>query len=80
MVRTILYLAIILGSPSLYIWINFKLINQYQQKYPSLKAKYKMGTYQKDSFPGGSNIYLNLITCEDNTVIPEILQSCVLHW
>ena len=27
--------------------INFKLINQYQQKYARLKIKYEMGTYQK---------------------------------
>ena len=27
--------------------INLKSINQYQRKYPRLKAKYKMGTYKK---------------------------------
>ena len=60
--------------------INLKLINQYQQKYPSLKAKYKMGKYKKCSFCGGSNINLNIIMCEDRIVIPSILKSCLLHW
>ena len=32
--------------------------------------KYKYGTYHKGYFLGGSNIYLNLVTCEDNIVIP----------
>ena len=31
-------------------------------------------------FCGEVNIYLNLITCEDNIVIPPIIQSCVFHW
>ena len=31
-------------------------------------------------FCGGGNIYLDLITCEDNIVIPPIIQSYVLHW
>ena len=39
-----------------------------------------MGTYQKGSFCGGSNIYINLITCEDYIFIVSILQSYVLHW
>ena len=43
-------------------------------------AKYKDGMYHKCSFRGGSNININLITCEDNIVIPKILQSYVLHW
>ena len=30
--------------------INLKLIGQYQQKDPSLNAKYKMGTYKKVIF------------------------------
>ena len=59
---------------------QFKLIYQYQQKDPSLIDKYEMGTYQKGSFRGGSNIYLNFITCEDNIFIPLILQSFMLHW
>ena len=49
--------------------INLKLIAKYQWKEPSLLAKYKDGTYHKGSFCGGSNIYINLITCEDNIVI-----------
>ena len=51
-------------------FINFKIIDQYQQKYPSLEAIYTTGTYQKGSFCGGSNIQLNLITCKDKIVIP----------
>ena len=43
-------------------------------------AKYKEGTYHKDYFCGGSNIYLNLITCEDNIGILPIIQSYALHW
>ena len=43
-------------------------------------AKYKEGTYHRGYFCGGSNIYLNLITCEDNIVIPPILKIYVLCW
>ena len=50
--------------------INYKLIDQYQIKGPRLKAKYKMGTYQKGSFCGVSHLDLHLTTCEDNIVIP----------
>ena len=39
-----------------------------------------MGTYQEGSFCEGSNININLIICEDNIVIPSILQSYTLHW
>ena len=60
--------------------INFKLINYYQWKYPSLLAKYKMGMYHKYYFCGGINIYLNLIPCEDKIFITLILQSYILHW
>ena len=42
--------------------------------------KYEDGTYHKGSFRGGSNSDFNLITCEDNIVIPSKLQSYVLHW
>ena len=45
--------------------INLKLIDQYQRKDPILLAKYKDGTYQKGSFCRGSNIYINLIMCEN---------------
>ena len=41
---------------------------------------YKYVIYNKGSFCGGSNVDLNLITCEDKIIIPEILQSYVLHW
>ena len=39
-----------------------------------------MGEYQKGYFCVESNIYLNLITCEGNIVIPPIFQSYVLRW
>ena len=39
-----------------------------------------MVTYHKYSFRGGSNINIIIITCDDNIVIPSILQSYVLHW
>ena len=39
-----------------------------------------MGTYHNGPFCGGSNIYLNLITCEDDIFIPPILKSYLLHW
>ena len=39
-----------------------------------------MGMYQKGSFREGSDINLNLITCEDNIIILSILQSCLLHF
>ena len=42
--------------------------------------KYEDGTYQFFYFCGGSNIDLNLRTCEDNIFIPSIIQSYVLHW
>ena len=60
--------------------INLKKIDQYQQKDPKLLAKYKEGTFQKGYFCGVININLNLITCEDNIVIPSIIQSYILHW
>ena len=50
--------------------IHLKLIQKYQRSEPSLMAKYKNGTYHKGSFHVGSNIDLNLITCEDKVVIP----------
>ena len=43
-------------------------------------AKYKYDTYHIDSFGGGSNIYLKLITCEDKIFILSILQSYALNW
>ena len=38
-----------------------------------------MGTYHKGFFCGGDYIYLNLIMCKDNMLIPSILKSYVLH-
>ena len=59
--------------------INLKLIGKYQWTEPILIAKYEDGMYHKGYFCGGRNIYINLITCEDNITIPEILQICILH-
>ena len=50
--------------------INLKLIQKYQRLEPIIIAKYKNVTYHKVSFCGGSNSNLNLLTCEDNIVIP----------
>ena len=50
--------------------INLKVIQRYQRVAPSLIDKNKYGTYHKGYFCGGSNNYLNLITCEDKIVIP----------
>ena len=41
--------------------------------------KYKDGTYH-NFLCWGSNIYHNLITCEDKIVLPIILQKYVLNW
>ena len=60
--------------------INLKCIDQYQRKDPSLLDKYDMGTYHKGYFREGNNIYLKFKTCEDNIVIPSILQSHILNW
>ena len=38
-------------------------------EYSNEHYKYKMVTYKKGYFRGGSNINLNLITCEDKIVI-----------
>ena len=60
--------------------INIKLIPKYQQTEPSLLVKYKDGTYHKGSSFRRINIYLKFITCEDNIIIPIILQKYVLYW
>ena len=68
--------------------INFKLTNQYQHKDPRLKTEDKMGTCQKYSFRGGSNINLNLITwfddilfCQDSkfTYYTSTVHFCVMQ-
>ena len=59
--------------------INLKTIDQYRWKDASLMAKYKNGKYKSDSFCWGSNIYFNLIKCEDKIVIPLILQNYILN-
>ena len=43
-------------------------------------AKYKDGTYHKGYFREGINIDISLITCDDNIVIPDMIQSYMLHW
>ena len=43
-------------------------------------AEYKYGKYHKCSFCGVINIYLNLITYEDDIFIMGIIQTYVLHW
>ena len=60
--------------------MNLKLIDKYQRKDPRLMAKYENCIYKTSSFCGGSNIHLNLITCEDKIVIMSILKTYVLHW
>ena len=49
--------------------INLKFIQKYHWTEPSIIAKYKYGTYNKDSFHGGSNIDLKLITRKCKIVI-----------
>ena len=49
--------------------INLKLIQKYQRLEPSIIAKYKNGKYHKGYFRGGSNVDINLITCEDMIII-----------
>ena len=60
--------------------IHLKIIDKYEWKYSSLKNKYKMCTYQKGYFRGGSNININIITCEDKIFTPSMPQSYVLYW
>ena len=50
--------------------INLKLIQKYQRMEPSIKSKYKDGTYHKVSFRGGINKNIKLITCKGKIVIP----------
>ena len=48
--------------------INFKIIFQYQRKYPSLTAKFNTSKYKRASFHGGSYNHFTLITCEDKKI------------
>ena len=59
--------------------INLKLIQKYQQLEPSIRAKYKDGTYYKGYFHGGSNSNIILITCKDEIFIRSKLQGYVVH-
>ena len=56
--------------------MNLKLIQKYQRSKPTIRDKYKNGTYHKCYFLGGSNIDLS----KDKIVVMSKLQSCVLHW
>ena len=51
--------------------INLKLIQKYQWTEPSIKAKYKYGTYHKGSFSGFSNTDLKLIRCKNKNVFRQ---------
>ena len=57
------------GIPEGTFPFNLTLIRKYQCTEHSLMAKYEDGTYHKGYFRGGSNIYLNLITCEVQILI-----------
>ena len=50
--------------------INFKIIDRYQWKDPSLMAQLKTGKYKRSYFCAESNNNFNLITCEDKIDIP----------
>ena len=54
------------GTFSIYL----KLIQKYQGLEPSIRAKYKYGTYHQGSLRRSGNIDLILITCKDNICIP----------
>ena len=51
--------------------------DQHQRKYPSLLAKYLKSTYKTGSSCKESNMYFNIITCDDKTCIAFILKSYV---
>ena len=59
---------------------NIKLIQKFQWTEPSIKDKYKYGTYHKGYFCQGRNIDISLKMCKNNIVILSKLQSYVLHW
>ena len=50
-----------------------KLIAKYQRTESILMYKYKYGKYLTGSFSVGSNIYLNLITCDNKIFILGII-------
>ena len=60
--------------------LNLRVSNQYQRKYHSLKAKYKIWHMKKVSFYGGFITYLIFITCKDKIVISSIIENYVLYW
>ena len=60
--------------------INLRLTQKHQRSEPSIKVKYKDGTYHKGYFRGGINIYLKLKMCKDKIIIPSIIQSYIVHW
>ena len=44
--------------------ITLKIIDQYQSKYPGLRAKIKWATYRHGYFCGGSHKNFNITTCK----------------
>ena len=54
--------------------INLKLITKHQRQEPSIRDKYKDGTYQKCYLRGGSNIDIRLITCKDKSLFHQTPQ------
>ena len=43
-------------------------------------AKYNISEYKSGSFWRERNNSFNFLKCEDKTVIPLIIKSCLLHW
>ena len=66
--------------PEYFFPISLKLINQYHQKYPRLMGKYDKGIQKFGPLHRGSNININIITCEYKIVISLLLQSYALQW
>ena len=60
--------------------INLKFIQKYQTSEPSIRAKYKDGTYHKDFLRGVITIDFLLILCNDKIIIMSQPQNYVLNW
>ena len=54
--------------------INFRIMDQYQQKYPILIAKLVISKYKCGPFCGGNNNNFNHITCKNTIGFPSIIQ------
>ena len=59
--------------------IKFKIIGKYQGKDRGQMNKLKSAKYQCGSIFGVINNSFDLITCEDNIVIPSTFQICVFN-